>query len=71
MWADGLYMFADPELEARSAGQKILIRTGPANANAIKAKLGEIRNKVTHPAIAPQGDAAKGGADNLAGGMAK
>ncbi len=71
VWADGLYMFADPELEARSAGQKILIRTGPANAKAIKAKLGEIRNKVTHPAIAPQGDAAKGGADNLAGGMAK
>lgn len=45
--ADGFFAFADPDLEARSAGQKILMRTGPANAKAIKAKLGEIRNKVT------------------------
>jgi hypothetical protein len=37
------YQFADPELEARSAGQKLLIRMGPANAHAIKAKLRELR----------------------------
>lgn len=38
-----LYQFADPSLEARSAGQKILIRMGPANARQVKAKLAEIR----------------------------
>lgn len=38
-----LMEFADPELEARSAGQKILIRMGTANAERLKAKLGDIR----------------------------
>lgn len=38
-----LYEFADPELEARSAGQKILVRMGPSNARRVKAKLIEIR----------------------------
>jgi hypothetical protein len=38
-----LYQFADPGLEALSAGQKILIRMGPENARVIKAKLREIR----------------------------
>jgi hypothetical protein len=38
-----LYEFADPALESRSAGQKALIRMGPANARRIKAKLREIR----------------------------
>ena len=37
------YQFADPELEAMSAGQKILIRMGSENAAVIKAKLQEIR----------------------------
>lgn len=37
------YEFADPALEARSAGQKALVRLGPANAKRIKAKLREIR----------------------------
>ncbi len=37
------YQFADPELEAMSAGQKILIRIGSENAAIIKAKLREIR----------------------------
>ncbi len=39
----GFYQFADPELEAMSAGQKILIRMGSENAAVIKAKLREIR----------------------------
>ena len=39
--------FADPELEERSAGQKILIRMGPENAARIKAKLRDIRRDVT------------------------
>jgi hypothetical protein len=38
-----LYEFADPALEARSAGQKILVRMGPSNARRVKAKLIEIR----------------------------
>jgi hypothetical protein len=35
--------YADADLESRSAGQKLLIRMGPANARAIKAKLREFR----------------------------
>ncbi len=42
-----LYQFADPKLEALSAGQKILLRMGPENAARIKAKLREIRNDLT------------------------
>jgi hypothetical protein len=38
-----LYTYADPELEARSAGQKILMRMGAENATAIKDKLRAIR----------------------------
>lgn len=34
-----LYRFADPALEARSPGQKILLRMGPANAERVKAVL--------------------------------
>jgi hypothetical protein len=40
------YEFADPALEERSAGQKTLIRMGPENAAAIKAKLRELRTAV-------------------------
>ena len=42
-----MYQFADPDLEARSAGQKILIRMGSENAARIKAKLKEIRRELT------------------------
>jgi hypothetical protein len=42
-----LYQFADPELEARSAGQKIMIRMGPGNAARVKDKLRAIRLEVT------------------------
>jgi len=42
-----LYQFADPDLEALSAGQKILLRMGPENAARIKAKLGEILRELT------------------------
>ncbi|HET7131776.1 MAG TPA: DUF3014 domain-containing protein, partial [Gammaproteobacteria bacterium] len=37
------YKYADPKLEALSAGQKLLIRMGPDNAAAVKAKLREIQ----------------------------
>lgn len=37
------FEFADPALEARSSGQKMLIRMGPQHAAAVKAKLRELR----------------------------
>ena len=42
-----MYEFADPELEALSAGQKILLRMGPENAAVIKDKLRELREALT------------------------
>jgi DUF3014 family protein len=51
-----MYEFADPSLEKRSAGQKLLLRSGPGNERAIKAKLREIRAALTAqevPAPAP------------------
>ena len=41
------YVYADPKLEALSAGQKILLRMGSANAEQIKVKLREIRQALT------------------------
>jgi hypothetical protein len=38
-----LYEFADPDLETRSAGQKMLVRMGGKNAALVKKKLREIR----------------------------
>ncbi|MBI4996947.1 MAG: DUF3014 domain-containing protein [Rhodocyclales bacterium] len=40
------YQFADPDLERRSAGQKILLRMGPENARVVKSKLREFRQYV-------------------------
>jgi hypothetical protein len=37
------YQYADPALEAQSAGRKVLMRIGRENAAAVKAKLREIR----------------------------
>ena len=42
-----MYEYADPALESRSAGQKLLLRSGPENEAAIKAKLRQIRALVT------------------------
>jgi hypothetical protein len=41
-----LYEYADPELQSRSAGQKVLIRMGGENAAKVKAKLRAIREQV-------------------------
>lgn len=41
------YQFADPELEALSAGQKILVRMGPDNAARVKARIRELRQALT------------------------
>ncbi|MGH8534330.1 MAG: DUF3014 domain-containing protein [Gammaproteobacteria bacterium] len=48
-----LYQFAEPEVEKRSWGQKTLIRMGPANAAAVKAKLREIRASIAVKADKP------------------
>ena len=37
------WQYANPQLEQLSAGQKVLVRMGPANASRVKAKLREIR----------------------------
>jgi hypothetical protein len=42
-----LYEYADPDLEGRSAGQKIMMRIGSDNEAKIKAKLREIRRALT------------------------
>ncbi|MCK4536575.1 MAG: DUF3014 domain-containing protein [Desulfuromonadales bacterium] len=47
MQPKALYHYADPELEALSAGRKILIRTGPENAERIKNILREYRKGLT------------------------
>ena len=46
-----MYKFADPRIEARSAGQKAMIRIGRDNATTVKSKLREIRALIaTQPA---------------------
>jgi hypothetical protein len=42
-----MYVYADPALEARPAGQKLLLRMGPDNAALIKSKLAELRAVIT------------------------
>ncbi|MFP5504697.1 MAG: DUF3014 domain-containing protein [Gammaproteobacteria bacterium] len=42
------YQYADPELEALSAGQKTLLRMGKANAAQIKDKLRALRGALTN-----------------------
>ena len=43
------YKYADPKLEKLSAGQKILLRMGPDNADKVKAKLKELKQALIHP----------------------
>jgi hypothetical protein len=44
------YEYADPNLEALPAGQKVLLRIGTENAARVKAKLREIRSEITRHA---------------------
>lgn len=46
------YEFADRSLEQRSAGQKMLLRIGTANAQVLKAKLREVRALLVAPSAA-------------------
>jgi hypothetical protein len=41
-----MFQYADPSLENSSAGQKLLIRMGPANERIIKQKLREFRAEI-------------------------
>ena len=41
-----LFLYADPQLEALSAGQKTLLRMGPDNERIIKDKLRQVREAV-------------------------
>ncbi|AMV73282.1 DUF3014 domain-containing protein [Desulfuromonas carbonis] len=50
------YLFADPELEARSAGQKLLLRIGPDHAARVKALLRSYRQELR--AVSREGVAA-------------
>ena len=43
MKPEAVYLFVDEELEALSAGQKVLLRMGSENASRVKSKLSEIR----------------------------
>lgn len=46
---EAVYVFADPELEALSAGQKLMLRMGSSNAAIIMDKLTELRVALTRP----------------------
>ena len=50
-----MYRYADPELEARSAGQKLLMRIGNANAAIVKEKLRAIRRELVAAPPPPPG----------------
>lgn len=43
MKPEAVYLFVDEDLEALSAGQKIMLRMGSENATRVKSKLSEIR----------------------------
>jgi hypothetical protein len=47
-----MYQFADPAMEALSAGQKTMIRMGPANEAHVKVKLRELRAELSKGAVA-------------------
>ncbi|MDO4723568.1 MAG: DUF3014 domain-containing protein [Comamonadaceae bacterium] len=49
------YEFEDPQLEALSAGQKILVRIGPEHARLVKAKLRALRAEIAAPAAPAAG----------------
>lgn len=42
-----LYEYADPSVEALSSGQKILVRIGPDNADRVRQRLAELRQRLT------------------------
>ena len=47
-----LYEFADPELEALSSGQKLMLRIGPEQAARVKSRLRALRTRLVNSAAA-------------------
>jgi len=45
---EAFFLFADPDLEALPAGQKVLLRMGPMNAQRVKEKLRELRTALAN-----------------------
>lgn len=43
---EAVYLYEEPALEALTAGQKILLRMGSVNAELVKEKLTELKNKL-------------------------
>ena len=43
---EAVYLFENPELESMTAGQKVLVRMGSANAAVVKEKLAEIKEEL-------------------------
>jgi hypothetical protein len=43
------YVFADPQLESLSAGQKIMVRVGPVQERRLKVQLRKLRAALTRP----------------------
>lgn len=55
------YVYADPALESLSTGQKMLLRTGPANEAKIKAKLRIVRAGLIGQTLPAAGSVSAGG----------
>ena len=53
------YVYADPALESLSAGQRLLLRVGPANEARIKTKLRAIRTQLTGQTLPGVADTAR------------
>lgn len=49
-----LYEYADPDLEALSGGQKVLVRMGPDHASVVKKKLRAIRSQLIERSVSLQ-----------------
>ena len=49
--SEAVYVFVDEDLEALSAGQKIILRAGTANSAILMDKLRELRSALTHQDI--------------------
>ena len=45
-------LIGDPQLQALSAGQKMMVRMGPVNERRLKAKLAELRKQIATGAVA-------------------
>jgi hypothetical protein len=54
------YQYADRNLEDLSAGQKLMIRMGPANEGILKAKLRDLRSELVRSPAAAAGGGAQG-----------